>query len=107
MNNIEIGQRIRNQRKLLGLTREELAERIDVSPKFCYDIELGAKGMSVDTLCKLSNELMLSTDYILFGKPVGDISDNEITSLISLCDKDKIQYLKNIIRSFIKACNNQ
>ena len=46
----EMGARIRTQRKLLGYTREKLAEKLDVSPKFCSDIELGVKGMSLNTL---------------------------------------------------------
>ena len=103
MNNLEIGQRIRKQRELLGLTREELAEKLDISTKFCYDIELGAKGMSVETLCKMSAELMLSTDYILFGKTNNNEKDEELELLISYCDKEKAEYLKNIIRNFIKA----
>lgn len=38
-----MGERIRRQRELLGLTREQLAEKLDVSAKFCSDIELGVK----------------------------------------------------------------
>ena len=105
MFNKEIGTRIRKQRELLGYTREELAERINVSSKFCSDIEIGAKGMSIDTLCKLSKELLLTTDYILFGKQAGNV-DEEFFSLLSNCNKENITYLKNIIRNFIKACNN-
>ena len=97
-----IGARIRNQRELLGYTREQLSEKINVSPKFCSDIELGAKGMSMETLCKLSKELSLSTDYILFGKTNSNI-DEEISHLVSLCNKEDIDYLKSIIRNFIRA----
>ncbi|MBO5384667.1 MAG: helix-turn-helix transcriptional regulator, partial [Ruminococcus sp.] len=63
----EMGARIRTQRKLLGYTREKLAEKLDVSPKFCSDIELGVKGMSLNTLAKLSDILCMNVDYILFG----------------------------------------
>ena len=35
----QIGIRIRTQRELLGYTREELAEKLDVSAKFCSDID--------------------------------------------------------------------
>ena len=56
----EIGNRIRVQRELLGYTREEFAEKLNVSSKFCADIEIGVKGMSLDTLCKISNILMLT-----------------------------------------------
>lgn len=101
----EIGNRIRKQRELLGYTREELAEKLNVSSKFCSDIEIGAKGMSIDTLCKLSKELLLTTDYILFGKNSIDV-DEEFFNLIAYCNKENAIYLKNIIRNFIKACNN-
>ena len=35
--------------------------------QFCADIETGAKGMSVPTLCRIAKTLRLSTDYILYG----------------------------------------
>ena len=47
-----IGKIIRQQREYMGLTREQFAEQIDVTPKFCSDIETGAKGMSVPALQK-------------------------------------------------------
>lgn len=65
---VAIGGRIRKQREYLGLTREQFAEKLDITPKFCADIELGTKGMSVPTLCRIATTLSLSTDYILFGK---------------------------------------
>jgi len=102
----QIGMRIRTQRELLGYTREVLAERLGVSPKFCSDIENGIKGMSVDTLCKLSKELLLTTDYILFGKNSTSL-DDEFANLIGLCDKSDVAYLKGIIRNFIQATNEK
>lgn len=104
MTNKEVGLRIRNQRELLGYTREALAERLNVSPKFCSDIENGVKGMSVETLCKISKELLLTTDYILFGKTTVTL-DDEFVNLISLCNSKDIVFLKNIIRNFIQATN--
>ena len=38
---VAIGGRIRKQREYLGLTREQFAEKLDITPKFCADIELG------------------------------------------------------------------
>ncbi len=60
-----MGARIRTQRELLGYTREQLAEKLEVSSKFCSDIELGIKGMSMNTLAKLSDILCMSVDFIL------------------------------------------
>ena len=76
MNWRDVGSRIRQQREYMGYTREQLAELLDVTPKFCSDIELGVKGMSVPTLCKLSEALRLSTDYILFGHQHGKRTDH-------------------------------
>ena len=73
-----IGKRIRSQREYLGYTRENFAEKIDVTPKFCSDIELELKGMSVQTLCRISDVLNISVDYILFG--ACDNNDNQCCS---------------------------
>ena len=70
MNWVEIGARIRSQREAFGYTRETFAEMLDFTPKFCADIELGKKDMSVPTLCWIASVLKLSTDYILFGGPI-------------------------------------
>ena len=105
MNYKEIGCRIRNQRELLGYTREQLAEKLNISAKFCSDIEIGAKGMSIETLCNISKELMLSTDYILFGKTNIE-ADDELIMLINMCNKENIGHLRNTMINFIQACNH-
>ena len=80
-----IGGRIRRQREFLGYTREQFAELLDVTPKFCADIELGVKGMSVQTLCRISEILRLSTDFILFGKENSGGSTPIVQLLRSCC----------------------
>lgn len=65
--NLEIGNRIRIRREELNITRNQLSEILDITPKFCSDIELGARGMSIKTLMMISKTLLLPTDYILFG----------------------------------------
>lgn len=99
----EIGTRIKSQRELLGFTRDELAEQLDITPRFCYDIELGNKGMSISTLCKLSKVLNISTDFLLFGNTSADMSLSESISLLKKCPPEKIDYLNKIISNFIQA----
>ena len=50
LNQKEIGRRIRTIRDSKGLTREVLAEMVDVSSQFIADVEYGNKGMSIKTL---------------------------------------------------------
>lgn len=67
MNLTEIGSRIKAERKKLGLTQENLAEMINVSTHYIYEIERGMKSMSLDTLVLIAEKLELSLDYIIFG----------------------------------------
>lgn len=100
-----IGIRIRNQREFLGLTREQLAEMIDITPKFCSDIELGVKGMSLNTLDLLSNQLKLSVDYILYGNADDESPDsaNMIYEMLTSCHSSKKKYAVEVMKNFIMA----
>jgi len=101
-----IGGRIRQQREYLGYTREQFAELLDVTPKFCSDIELGVKGMSVPTLCKIANALRLSADYILFGRT--EIHpDESVALLLQSCDKTERKYAEDILKVFLLAMNTK
>ena len=51
---VAMGHRLRQQRTLLGLTREEFAELADISAGYYGQIEVGTSQMSIDTLIKLS-----------------------------------------------------
>ena len=72
--NIEIGRRVHQARVNAHMSREDLAEKLNISPLFLGYIECGQKGMSFTTLKKICLELNISADYILLG-----ISDNETT----------------------------
>ena len=107
---VAIGGRIRKQREYLGLTREQFAEKLDITPKFCSDIELGVKGMSVPTLCRIASTLSLSTDYILFGKQ--EKKDKfwafkALAPMIESVVKSQPPYAENILTTVISARNHK
>ncbi|WP_432408706.1 helix-turn-helix domain-containing protein [Wukongibacter sp. M2B1] len=64
----KIGERIRQQRERIGMTREEFSEQISISPQFLAEIENGKKGMSYVTLYKICDKFNISADYILMGR---------------------------------------
>ena len=68
---VAMGHRLRQQRTLLGLTREEFAELADISAGYYGQIEVGTSQMSIDTLIKLSKTSQLSMEYILLGEEYG------------------------------------
>ena len=78
MNRTEIGERIKERRLELHLTREQFSELINVTPKFLSDIETGEKGFSIETLERLVKNLGLSADYILFGEKENNSTINVV-----------------------------
>lgn len=63
--NIILGERIRERRNALNLTRERLAEKINVSARFLADVEAGKVGVSLQTLKNLSESLEASADFLV------------------------------------------
>lgn len=70
MNLYEVGTRIKSARHEARMTQEQLAELIDVSPHYIYEIERGSKAMSIQTLEKLSIALRQSIDFLFWGNTV-------------------------------------
>ncbi len=100
-----VGNRLMRIRELQGYSRESLSLLTDISPRFIYDIELGNKGMSIDTLINICRSLHISSDYLLFGSSSEGEKD-EISALISTCPDDKLPILKEIIKTYIEAAKD-
>ena len=65
MDYLRLGQRIRRQRKLMGLTQKEVAERAGISLPFYGHIERGTRKASLETAVDIANALGVSTDLLL------------------------------------------
>ncbi len=111
---LAVGERIRKRRILLGLTQEELAEKVGRAYKFCQDIERGSCGMSVETLISLSRTLNITVDDILFG-PRDDVQEQTpqlkleqeaVLDMLGSCSEQKRRYALELLRLFLKACDH-
>ena len=97
----EIGQRIIERRKKLGLTQEALAEKGDVTTQFVSYAESGKRAMRPENLMKISEALGVSADYIL----TGDIVDKDLLILSDKLRKlspEQIRIIENIIDECLK-----
>lgn len=65
---IAIGNRIRKEREALSLTREKMAELLNITPGYIADLERGEARLSVSGLINLCTLFHCSTDFILFGR---------------------------------------
>ncbi|WP_432477097.1 helix-turn-helix domain-containing protein [Nocardioides sp. GXQ0305] len=68
---VQLGQAIRDVREQRGLSLRELARRVNVSPSFVSQIELGKANPSVGTLYSLLSELGTTLDDLIGGQPAG------------------------------------
>lgn len=106
MNLQNLGNKIRTERQMRGITQEQLAERADISTNFMSLIENG-RNMSVETLVKISEILGVSVDYLLTDT-IELYSDKIIAqiaqSLANLNDDEKLYFL-NMIKQY-KSLNN-
>ncbi len=109
MNRTEIGERIKERRLELHLTREQFSELINVTPKFLSDIETGEKGFSIETLERLVKNLGLSADYILFGEKENNSLNKSdfIEFTLSKLNKTERNYAEQILLTFVKAMKDK
>lgn len=92
----EVGQRMMNRRKKLGLTQEQLAEMSDLTTQFVSYAEAGKRAMRPENLMRIAAALGVSTDYLL----TGDIIDKDKLLLSEKLDKltdSEVRIIENII----------
>ncbi len=92
----EVGKRIMERRKKLGMTQEALAEKSGVTTQFVSYAESGKRAMRPENLMKIALALGVSTDYIL----TGDIIDKDKLLLSEKLDKltaDEVRIVESII----------
>ena len=101
----EMGSRIMERRKKLGLTQEALAELSELTTQFVSYAESGKRGMRPENLMKVAAALGVSTDYLL----TGDIIDKDKLLLSEKLDKltpQQVRIVENIIDECIALYGN-
>lgn len=96
-----IGKRISERRKQMGLTQEKLAEQMDVSIQMISNLERGVKAIRIDNLVRLSQILKVSTDYILTGTQTKHDVDS-LAGQIAQLDEDKRKMIEVLVAYCLK-----
>ena len=92
---IEIGERIKELRKQIGLTQEQLAKRLWVTKSIISAYENGTRFPSLEILRQLAYTFNVSTDYLL---GVNKKQFLDITNLKS----SQIKIINSLIAEFQK-----
>ncbi len=103
--NIRIGSLLKRTRKSLEYTQEDVAELLDLAPRYISDLERDKTKGSIDTLIKLCNTYHITPTYVL--QDYLDVSDElkidpTIIGFYKLSEHDK-----NIVLELIQYMNKE
>ena len=106
---INIGERLREIRENMHMTREEFSEKIDITDSFLGQIERGERSLSVKTLKKVVKYTGVSADYLLFGKHSKNDVLNKINNILELNSETTSDFIYHIVlcsNDFCKKLND-
>ena len=98
---VEIGQRLRQRRQELGLTREKMAELADIGSGYYGQLEVGTSQMSIDTLIRLSRSMHLPMEYILFGEGYEPGDASAVLDLLQRCTPRELSLAEEVLKLFL------
>ena len=98
---VAVGQRLRQRRNYLGLTREQFAELADIGAGYYGQIEVGTSQMSIDTLIKVARTSRLPIEYILFGEERGEADLDSLQILLRNCTPRELHLAEKVLQLFL------
>ena len=93
---VKIGERLRKQRRIMGLTQEQAAELLGVSTTYYGEIERGNRKLTIPRILTVYEKMNLEPTYLLTGEILTDKVYDEI---IDGCPREKEQALEEVLRS--------
>lgn len=99
-----LGEILKAARKNNNLTREQLAEKINISPRYLMSLENENKKPSYNVLFHLIRELGISADTIFY--PEGKYTNTKIdqfTRLLYQCDERDIKILVATAKALLET----
>ena len=98
-----LGKRIRDERLLLRLTIEQLAEKVGKSTNYIGQIERNDGKPSLETIVDIANVLGTTVDYLLSDSLNSYKRDNtvyEIDTLLYLLDDKGKQFMLDVVKRY-------
>lgn len=90
-----LGSVIKNAQQKVGITNEDLADKVGVSERYIYRIENEGQKPSFDVLYKIIRELSISPDLIFYPeKSKKDTELEEFVRMLYKCDERSLQIIK-------------
>ena len=100
-----IGKRIKSAREKKGLTQEQLAEQVNLSPMHISVIERGNKLPRLETLINIANILDVSADVLLQDVVNNQVKlhTSEASDLIAQLSREDQRRVLAALHSFVET----
>lgn len=94
-----IGKRIKHRREVLGLSQEQLAEKLDLSTNHISSMECGKSLLTTKCLLALCDILGGTPDYYLVGEITPEADD--ITALVKQLSPTEQKILRHLLSTYL------
>lgn len=99
-----LGVRIKELRRMKGLTQDQLSQRVNIDPKHLSRIEVGRGFPSLDTLDKLANVLKVELSaFFEFNHKAKSTRELKkvISELVKDVDEDKLRLAVKVLKALL------
>lgn len=102
---VHVGKRIRHRRWLIGMTQQQLAEKVGIKFQQIQKYETGANRVSASRLWDISDALDVPVSFFFEGLEEGEKTDHPASSVPAdlMGDKEAL----DLIRSYYAIPENQ
>jgi transcriptional regulator with XRE-family HTH domain len=100
-----LGKRIKIVRQRNGLTQDQLAEQVGLSPKYISGIERGVENPTMDILLRVATMLGVEPyDLFLFGESEESekVLRKGIEKMVREADREKLQLYFDVMRKILQ-----
>lgn len=99
LDKLEVGKRIKEIRESNGLTQEQLAEILKVTPNAVRAYEKGKYGISKDVMNRFRQNFHVTADYLLFGYYT---DEDELLGMVeNASEESKMKILTRLMIYFV------
>lgn len=103
------GQRVKRLRARLGLTQDQLAERIHISPKYLSNIERGKENPTLDTLLRMAKSLKVEPWEMFFVELESlnhQALKKKVSQLLEETNEEKLRLIVQLLQAVLHATKN-
>jgi transcriptional regulator with XRE-family HTH domain len=100
---VHVGKRIRHRRWLIGMTQQQLAERVGIKFQQIQKYETGANRVSASRLWDIADTLEVPVSFFFEGLQAGHVAGSDAVPVDLMADKEALE----LIRSYYAIPENQ